>query len=198
MSRADSNQNRYGNVAVLLHWLIALFIIANVIIGLDFPHPEPGNPFPTKPLLPLHISLGLSVLVLSVLRLLWRLAHKPPPHPPTMKRWEIRLAGLTHIVFYALILAMPLTGWAILSAWVIPRPLSVFGIPVPALPINGGLNEQQLTVLHDQIVVVHELLTLYVLEGLLLLHVGAVIKHHLFDKDPTLKRMLPRFGRFRS
>jgi cytochrome b561 len=138
----------------------------------------------------------LSVLVLSVLRLLWR--HKPPPHPPTMKRWEIRLAGLTHIVFYALIIAMPLTGWAILSAWVVPRPLTMFGIPVPALPINGGLDEQQLTVLHDQIVVVHELLTLYVLEGLLLLHVGAVIKHHLFDKDPTLKRMLPRFGRFGS
>jgi cytochrome b561 len=190
----DGN-NRYGNVAVFLHWIIALFIIANVYIGLDFPQREPGGPFPPKPLLPLHISLGLSVLVLSVVRLLWRLAHKPPPHPPTMKGWEIKLAGVAHVAFYFLIIAMPMSGWAILSAHVNARWLSLFGIPVPPLPVGGGMSEAEVEVLHDQFVEVHEILTLYVLVALLALHVGAVLKHHLFDKDPTIKRMLPRFGR---
>jgi cytochrome b561 len=194
MSGTGVHGDRYGNVAVLLHWVIAIFIIANVIIGLDFPPHEPGTPFPPKPWLPLHISLGLSVLVLSVVRLGWRLAHRPPPHPPTMKRWEILLADAAHIVFYVLIIAMPFTGWAILSAHKNPQWQSLWGIPWPPLPIAGDQSVAALAQLHDQFVAVHELLAVYVLLSLLALHVAAVIKHHLFDKDPTIRRMLPRFG----
>jgi cytochrome b561 len=195
MAQASEKYDRYGTVAVLLHWAIALGIVANVVIGLDFPHHEPGTPFPPKPWLPLHISLGLSILVLSVVRLAWRLAHRPPPHPPTMKRWEIRLADAAHGLFYVLIILMPLSGWSILSAHQGAKWLSLFGIPWPPLPIGDSFASGSVDKLHDVAVTAHSWLTVQILIGLLALHVGAVVKHHLFDRHPTIKRMLPRLGR---
>lgn len=192
---ADLGHARYGNVAVLLHWTIAVLILANFAIGLDFPAPGPGEAYSPKPLLPLHISLGLSVLILSIGRLLWRLAHRPPPHPPTMKRWEIVLADLGHAAFYVLIVGMPLSGWLILSAHRGAKWQSLFGLPWPPLPVAGDLPESTIDAMHDVAVEVHSWLSVQILIVLLALHVGAVVKHHLFDNDPTLKRMLPRFTR---
>jgi cytochrome b561 len=187
---------RYGNVAVLLHWIVAVLILANVAIGLDFPHHEPGQPFPPKPLLPLHISLGLSVLVLSIVRLLWRLAHRPPPHPSRMKRWEVLLANIAHAAFYALIVAMPLSGWAVLSAHQNAKWLSLFGIPWPPLPIAGDLSREAVDATHDLFVDVHSWLSVQISMVMLALHVGAVVKHHVFDNEPALKRMTPKFSGF--
>lgn len=197
-SSGGAHGDRYGTVAVLMHWAIAILIIANVAIGLDFPYHEPGTPFPPKPLLPLHISLGLSVLILSCARFAWRVAHRPPPHLPTMQRWEILLANAAHIAFYVLIVAMPLSGWLILSAHSNARWLSLFGVPWPPLPVAGDLSESTLVVVHDAAVVVHSLLSIQILSALLALHVGAVIKHQFFDKHRALQRMLPRFPRSHS
>lgn len=197
-SSVGAHSDRYGTVAVLLHWVIAVLIIANVAIGLDFPYHEPGTPFPPKPLLPLHISLGVSVLLLSCARLAWRLAHRPPPHPPTMRRWEVVLANAAHIAFYVLIVAMPLSGWLILSAHHDARWLSLFGLPWPPLPMPANVTESTLGVVHDVAVVAHSWLTIQILSVMLALHVGAVIKHQFFDKHRALQRMLPRFARSSS
>jgi cytochrome b561 len=195
--RGDSrpaSDDRYGDVAVALHWAIAILIVINFAIGLDFPHREPGAPFPPKPLLPLHISLGISVLMLSVVRLLWRLAHRAPPHPPTMKRWEVRIAGAAHVAFYVLIIAMPLSGWAILSAHRNAKWQSVFGMPWPPLPVSGNLPETTIESMHEAFVLAHSWLSVQILIAMLALHVGAVIKHQIFDKEPMLRRMAPRFS----
>jgi cytochrome b561 len=188
---------RYGNVAVLLHWAIAILILANLAIGLGFPEHQPGEPFPPKPLLPLHISLGLSVLILSIARMFWRLTHRPPAHSLTMKRWEVWLANAAHTAFYVLIVGMPLTGWLILSAHRNAKWQSLFGIPWPPLPVAGNLPESTIHAMHDVFADVHSWLAVQTLLVMLALHVGAVIKHHVFDKDPMLRRMLPRFSRSR-
>jgi cytochrome b561 len=98
------------------------------------------------------------------------------------------------VVFYALIIVMPLTGWSILSAHQDAKWLSLFGIPWPPLPIGDNLALGAVEKLHDAAVTAHSWLTVQILLGLLALHVGAVVKHHLFDGHPTIKRMLPRFG----
>jgi cytochrome b561 len=193
-TQPGARAHRYDNVAVLLHWGIAILILINCAIGLDFPERAPGQPFPPKPLLPLHISLGLSVLILSVVRVIWRLAHRPPPHPPTMQRWEILLAGTAHAAFYALIVAMPLTGWLTLSAHENAKWQSLFGIPWPPLPAAGDWPASTIAALHDTFAAAHSWLTVQILIVMLALHVGAVIKHHVLDKNRTLTRMLPRFS----
>lgn len=108
---------RYSRVAIALHWLIALFIIFNLSIGFFMEEwPAPYRMFAVG----LHISAGLSVLALTVLRIGWRLLHEPPPYPAEMHRWERHAAHVAHFLLYAAMVLMPLTGWAIVSAH--PRP----------------------------------------------------------------------------
>src|ERR1700761_1056179 len=105
---------RYTAIAVTLHWLIALMIIANVALAWSCPHlPDAG----VRPAIDIHKSIGITVLGLAIMRLLWRATHAPPPLPTGYQRWEITLSHLTHILLYVLIFAMPLTGWIMDSAW---------------------------------------------------------------------------------
>lgn len=104
---------RYTRVAILLHWLIAACILFNLLIGYFME----GFEQPWRMLtVQAHMSAGISVIVLTVLRVIWRLLHSPPPHPPGLKRWERHMAHFTHFLLYALMVVMPLTGWAIISA----------------------------------------------------------------------------------
>jgi cytochrome b561 len=111
---------RYTRVAIILHWSIAALIIYGLASGFliweiatEFFRSDP-------PLymfwLTSHLSAGLTVLVLTVVRIVWRLMHEPPPYPYDMKRWERHSAHFAHFFLYAVMLLMPLTGWAILSA----------------------------------------------------------------------------------
>jgi cytochrome b561 len=111
---------RYTKVAIYLHWAIAVFIIYNLISGLlvwdlakDF--------FKANRLfyiigLITHMSAGMTVLLLTVVRIAWRLLHEPPPHSPEMKPWEVKTSHVAHFLLYAGMVLMPLSGWAILSA----------------------------------------------------------------------------------
>lgn len=183
---------RYTGVAIALHWVIALLILADLVIGIDFPHPAPGQLYSPKPLLPVHVTIGISVLILTLVRIAWRIGHKPPPLSPHTPRWEALAAKATHWAFYGLMLAMPLTGWLVLSAHKNSKPIDmVFKLPWPKMPGLVNLSAETLKGLHDGAVVVHGLLSQQLLLAMLALHVGAVIKHHLFDKDPILKTMLP-------
>jgi len=106
-------RDRYTRVAITLHWAIAACIIFNLATGFFME----GWPPPLRFLaLMLHVSSGLTVLALTVVRVAWRLLNDPPPYPAGMKPWERHTAHFAHFVLYAAMVLMPLSGWAILSA----------------------------------------------------------------------------------
>lgn len=173
--------HRYSTVSILLHWAIAVLVLANVTIGgwmEDAEGPEKLRHFA------LHKSVGITILALTLVRVGWRIAHRWPPFPDTMARWERIVARGTHIGFYVLLLLIPLLGWAAASAGGAP-PVDWFGlVPAPNLPVP------QSDTLSDQLGDTHKLLVklVYVL---LALHVAGALKHHFLDRDPVLHRMLP-------
>ncbi len=137
----------------------------------------------------LHKSIGLTVLLLTLLRLLWRFTHTPPALPAHMKNWERMLARISHLGFYLLMIAIPLSGWAMVSASPFGLPTIYFGwfewphiAPLAALA-NKPPAEQLLKELHEVLAIG--------IVGLLVLHVGGALKHHFIDKDNVLARMLP-------
>lgn len=182
-----NTRSGYGSIAIAFHWTMAvlfagLFALGKVMTGLV--PTDPG----TFALYQWHKSFGFVVLALVVARLLWRLAN-PAPALPTKMTWFERLAaGLGHAGLYALMLALPLSGWLLVSAspWGIPTILFDV-LPIPHLPLPEGLGDKATA--ESRLKVVHELLA----NGLLLLvllHVAAALKHHLLNRDDVLVRMV--------
>lgn len=169
--------DRYNSVARALHWTIALLVIGNIAGGLLHDSLED-----IVNLMPLHKASGMTVLALSLVRIGWRLTWTAPAHPSGMTGLEIAAARAVHMVFYGLMLAMPLTGWIMSSAG--KYPLTWFGLfDIPKLPVT---REDPLYDLgHEG----HELLG-WLFIALALLHIGAALRHHLLLKDNVLRRML--------
>lgn len=184
---------RYSRIAMGLHWLMVAILLANIITGWTFPEAMPGQKYSPKPLLPLHISLGLSALILIVPRIVWRITHRPPPHNPAMPTWEHIAASLGHVGLYALMVAVPFSGWLVLSAHKVQKgKLMFFGLfAFPHFPVFPSLPPTDVLWWHDRLVVVHGALAGWALPALIALHVGAVVKHHVIDRDPVLRRMWP-------
>ncbi len=183
-------QVRYTRVAVLLHWSIALFILFNVSLGFfmeAFPRPLKSV------IVPLHISSGFTVLVLSVLRVLWRLSHRPPAMLAA-PAWQQRAAHAVHALLYLLMFVMPLTGLAILSCHPKahgpgPGAPKVWGLlNLPAFPPLQQLEPALQKQAHDQYVHWHSLFG-WVTLTLLIVHVGGALKHQYWDREPELVRM---------
>ena len=171
------SRSGYSRTAIALHWVIAALIVGNVAGALLA---DALGPPAAGAIMAVHKSFGLTVLGLSLVRLGWRVAHGFPRFPDSTPGWDAALARATHLAFYGLMIAVPLAGWAMVSAG--PRPLSWFGIPFPKLPVSqaaGGIA-------HDA----HEILA-FATVGLLVLHVAGALKHHLVDRDDVLARMLP-------
>ena len=180
---ANSN-TRYGSVAMTLHWLIALAIVGMLVVG-KYMHGLP-NSDPNKFMLyQLHKSTGITILTLTVLRVVWRFAGPVPRLPATMPTWERWSAHASHFLLYALTLGIPLSGWAMVSASPLGIPTVWFGLfEVPHLPVTPS--EDTRDTFHET----HELLgNLMIL--LLLVHVAAALKHHFWDRDTVFRRMLP-------
>lgn len=173
---------RYNNVAVFLHWLTALLVLAQVYVGFTFAGMERG---PARgEWFTWHKTLGLTILLLAIVRLIWRLTHKPPPFPPELPRWERLAAVWNHRAFYMLLLALPLTGLLAISGGADQATTALLGnIRVPLIP---GIPEAA----GDGAGEVHELLVLVTL-ALLVLHVGAALKHQLGDRTRSEGRMPP-------
>jgi len=175
--------DRYSKVAIAFHWAIALMIIGLIVFGILMTNPDTPNRFE---LYQLHKSFGICVLILSVARLLWRLGHKPPPLPEGMKTWEIAAAKFTHIAFYIIMFGMPLLGWAMVSSSEFAIPTQIFKtIPwpdIPGLPRDKAV-ETVFKNLHHWIGKATIVL--------ILLHIGAALKHHFINKDNVLARMIP-------
>ncbi len=178
--------SRYGAVAMTLHWLIAIAIITNLIIILtvdDLPRPE------RMQWVALHKSIGLTVLILSIARIVWRWFNPVPPPPVGLPKYQ-RIAGTAlHHLFYLLIVAIPLAGWMMTSAS--GRPIVFFGLfNWPLFPGLGGMTPQTGHAYHEAFESVHVVLG-WSLVGLIPLHIAAGLYHHFMLKDNVLLRMLP-------
>ena len=179
MRAALAHPDRYSRGAIWFHWVIAALVIINLIIGLLHDSLLDG----VAAALPLHKSIGLTVLALTLGRIAWRLAHRPPPLPMTMPRWERLASQATHFSLYALLLIMPLTGWMLVSGAKTPHPFSWFGLfGVPLLPVSratGGIAHES-----------HSLLG-YLMAVLVLIHIAAALRHHFLLRNSILARMAP-------
>lgn len=183
-----SEVKRYHAVAMSLHWLIAFGILANLLIGYFLEDLRGADRFFYYQL---HKSIGITVLLLSVLRLVWRLLNPPPAYPTTMKRWEVVVSHITHGLFYVLMIGVPLLGWLIVSASPKNIPTVLFWtVPWPNLPFDWAEDRKALSHLFGDL---HSLFA-YGTLGLLCLHVGAVLRHHWLMKDEILLRMTPPFA----
>lgn len=179
MQLKNSNA-RYGLVAIVLHWLVALTVIGLAILGLwmvDLSYYSPY--YRTGPFW--HKSIGITLFAVLVLRLLWRTFNPRPDHLPNHQRWELNLAAAVHILLYLLLFVIVISGYLISTAT--GQGISVFGwFDVPAL--ISHLPEQA-----DRAGAVHYWAAMGVL-GLAALHALGALKHHFFDRDDTLRRML--------
>ena len=173
----------YTRTAIALHWIIAVLIIGQLIGGKVMLAMDPA---PLKyEIFQLHKSFGLIILALSVLRLIWRLTHKPPALPGGMKPFEKIGAKLSHIGFYVLMIGIPLAGWILVSASTRQITTKIFKtVTVPDVP-GVTRSEGFENLMKD----VHEYMA-YGVIVLLVLHVGAALKHHMVNKDDVLSRML--------
>ncbi len=186
---SDARGARYSIVAIALHWLIAAAIVLQVILaGRMEGHPTPETFAVTQ----LHKSIGITILLLSLARLAWRLVNPAPPLPAAMAGWEKTLAKVTHVGFYVVMIAMPLTGWLMVSTSRIVLPTLLYGtIPWPDIPVVGGLAPAAKHFWNQVGEQGHDIIAklIYVL---LALHVAGALKHQLFSKDePVLARMAP-------
>jgi cytochrome b561 len=173
----NTTQARYSNIAILLHWLIAVLMIYMLFWGEDLIRNDKGTFNPS-----VHASIGITILVLSVLRLAWRLASPPPSLPGDDHGLQAKLSDATHWLFYALMIGIPLTGMADFGRHLVRHSeqagATIFGLfPVPQIPLSA------LGRLHG--------ISTKLAIALLILHVAAALKHQFWDKDRLINRMLP-------
>ncbi len=186
-SPASSPLARYSLTAIALHWMLAVAILSAFLVGL-YLEDLPFSPAKLK-LINWHKWAGVTILALSVLRLVWRLTHRPPALPEPIARsmpgWQMAAFHGTHHLMYLLFLAVPLLGWAYSSA--AGRPIVLFGVlPLPDfVPVDPALA--------DAIKPWHGNLA-WAMALLVAMHVAGALKHQLIDKDGLIGRMLPGRG----
>ena len=183
---------RYSGPAIVLHWLIAAGIVANVALAWIWPHLSDAG---VRPAIDTHKSIGITVLGLAIMRLLWRLTHRPPPLPADTRRWEVGAAHSVHWLLYLLIFAMPLTGWIMDSAWkdAATHPMRLYGlVGWPRIGAVMALPPATRDRVHDLFGAAHVWLS-YAVYALFVLHVAGALKHQWLDRQRELQRMW--FGR---
>lgn len=182
---------RYNAVAMVIHWLTAAIVIGLLVVGnimADLPNSDPDK----LTLFNWHKSFGVTVLLLTLIRLAWRLTNKPPPLPP-MPAWEKRVAHATHWLFYGLLLVVPLLGWSMVSSSPRNIPTVLFGtFEWPHIPMLAGMALEQKKVMREVFEDLHAAAA-YTMAALLVLHVGAALRHQFVMKDKTIQRMLPKW-----
>ncbi len=187
-----NSSTRYGAIGMTLHWVIVALVITQFVFASLAEAAEaekaahPAAALVQFQWLARHKSVGVTIFALAVARLLWRAFSPPPALPAAMPRWQVVAAKLSHYGFYALLFAMPLSGLVMSAA--ANYPVSYFGwftlpnLVGPDEGLRGSMEE------------LHHLLafSLFVLASV---HVAAALKHHFFDKDDVLRRMLPGVSR---
>ncbi len=177
--------SRYSRGAMVFHWAIAILIVLNfagAFVAEDLPKPEAAQ------IMGAHKAMGITILILSIGRLVWRITKPVPPLSAGLKVWEVTLAKVTHALLYFLMIAIPASGWIMHSAYSGGKPVSFFGLfSYPGLPlaqdkVTGGLFYE-----------VHEVMAFAML-ALLALHLVGALKHQFIDRNGSIWRMLPGRG----
>ena len=180
--------DRYSAVAIALHWALAALILLQVVLAGRME----GRSAEAFAVIQLHKSVGITVLLLSLARLAWRLVNPPPPEPAGLAPWERRLSTGVHWAFYAVMIGMPITGWIMVSTSRLVVPTLLFGVvPWPHLPGLPELAPAARHVWNEAGEAGHGLIVkgFYVL---IALHVAGALKHQFFRGDePVLQRMAP-------
>ncbi len=170
---------RYSAVAIALHWLVALLIVCNLMLGLSMV-PMPITPRKLELYL-VHKWIGITVFLLACARLLWRTRHPAPPPVPAPP-WQMRAAAISHALLYVLLLAVPISGWIYSSA----TGVQVVYLGLVPLPDLVAKDKAVAAVLKGVHVGLNCALFL-----LVFIHAAAAIRHHFVQRDVVLARMLP-------
>ncbi len=170
---------RYSHGAATFHWLTVILVLAQIYVGFRFGELPKGPE--RMEMFTIHKTLGAAILIVTLLRLGYRLINTPPPYPADMPRWDRAFAVWSHRIFYTVLIVLPLTGLVAVSArakdgWVD----LLWGLQIPALPIGDG----------EVFGEIHEILV-YTTIALLVIHVAAAIYHHLIVRDAASGRMPP-------
>lgn len=177
---------RYTTTAIAFHWLLALMIIGSFSFGV-YMTDLPFSPARVRQY-NWHKWAGITILALSMLRLLWRLTHKPPALPTHMPKWQQSASHAAHIALYACFFAVPLAGWAYSSA--AGFPVVVYGV----LPLPDWVPKSK--ELADILKLLHKSLA-FGLAGIVVIHILAALMHLVRGDDGVFERMLPA-GRRKS
>lgn len=182
-------KTRYDGVAMIIHWLTAVLMIYMVFFGEDLMKSgeklaKAGDTANATFEPSIHVTLGVLIFLLTILRIIWRLTHTAPAYPASMKRYEVVGSKSLHGLFYLLLIAIPLTGWITFGGFSEEVPVmaqaQVFGLfAMPQPPFTSHLFKE-----------LHELGSNAAMV-LIILHVLAALKHQFIDKDSILGRMLP-------
>ena len=184
-------RTRYDTVAIMLHWLIALAVLINIGLGLymgDLPRSDPMK----FPIIQLHKSIGLTVLVLSLIRVAWRLVNPVPPLPADMSPAQKALARTVQVLLYLLIIVIPLSGWMMVSASPLGLPTSFFGLfDWPHIWFLADMTRDSKKAIVESFAESHELLA-WTAIILIPLHFAAALYHHFVRRDGVMKTMMLR------
>lgn len=170
----------YGSISKFFHWTIFLLVLVMIVFGFllgDIPKEWKGLAYNT------HKLIGLTILLLMLLRTYWALRNPKPKLPNSVPLWQVAFARLNHFLLYLALLAMPIAGWIMSTA--ADKAPKLFGYTL-ALPINP--NET----LSETAGYAHQILA-YTIIALASIHILAALKHHFINKDNVLKRMLPGY-----
>lgn len=173
---------RYGAVAIALHWLMALLLILLILLGLYMvSQPDAGFDKKKITLILLHKEYGMLALALAALRLAWRVGNVLPALVTSLPNWQKVAARFVHLSFYGLMFALPVSGWLMSSAAGIPA--YFFGSSLPDFIAADDHSFRALIGIHKWLS--------FALIACLLVHAGAALRHHFMLKDDTLKKILP-------
>jgi cytochrome b561 len=181
LSLLRNDTDSWGVPAQLFHWVMALLIFAQITLGLMA---VSWRMSPTKlALFFWHKSTGMALLSLLVLRLAWRLVNRTPALPADMPGWERAAAHASHALLYALMIALPITGWVVQSAANIPFRI-FYLVPLPAIVAPDKALSEAFALVHRGFSITFA--------AVLIVHIGAALRHHFVKRDQVLARMLPR------
>lgn len=184
---AGAVERRYGQVSIGLHWVIALAVVVQACLGWYMNEVLPDHSAAQAQIQDIHISLGITILLLVLIRIGVRLTHPAPPLPAAIPLWERIIARATHVIFYLLLLALPVTGWIIVSLRA--PPIHVWGLPWPHLPGMADLfGSPAPRPVRREITHIHVFILIWITVITLALHVAGALWHQ-FNGPRVLWRM---------
>ncbi|OUW04600.1 MAG: hypothetical protein CBD16_01895 [Betaproteobacteria bacterium TMED156] len=176
------SETKYTNLAIILHWLLAVLLIFQLCLG-TFMVDIPKGPDSTRALwFNFHKSIGIVLVFLIILRVIWRLKNPPPKLSVAIPVWQKMISFLNHLMLYVCMLVMPLTG--IIGSLFSKYPIKFFGIPLPRLAPPNEFIKSFTSDLHQLFAVIFIFL--------IALHILAAIKHLIMDCDGVFERMMPK------